>query len=292
VGEVGFENGKPLRLVGTFQDITERKLLEMRLAENERFVRQINDSLPVRIAYVDRDRRHRFVNPAYCRRFGLDRDRILGCTRSELTLGATEAVVEPRVAAVLAGEAQRFEYEETVAGQARRIETQLIPDVAATGEVRGFYSTGVDITERTAAEQALRDLTTIFDNTTDYVVQTDWRGNISYMNPAVRRATGLTPDEPAAQRNFAEFNTPATNRHFAEVIVPAAKADGVWVGETTVYVANRRKVPVSHMVIAHRNSGGRIDRFSAVMRDISAAEGAQRQLQRQAAILTFRGRCA
>ena len=285
VGEAEFDGGKPARLVGALQDITERRQLQQRLGDSERFVRQITDSLPVRIAYVDKERRYRFVNLAHARRFGLEREQILGRTRSELTRGETDAVVEPRLTAVLAGNAQRFEYEETVAGHMRRIESQLMPDVAGDGEVRGFYATGIDITERTAAEQALRDLTTIFDNTTDYVVQTDGRGNISYMNAAARRVTGLTPDEPVAQRQFSEFNTPATQRHYFEVILPAVKAHGVWVGETTVYGANRRRVPVSHMVIAHSNAAGRIDRYSAVMRDISAAAEAKHQLERQTAIL-------
>lgn len=44
-------------------------------------------------------------------------------------------------------------------------------------------------------------------------------------------------------RNFAEFNPPATNQHFAEVILPAVKVSGVWVGETSVYIADRREVP-------------------------------------------------
>ena len=33
---------------------------------------------------------------------------------------------------------------------------RLVPDLAASGEVRGFFLTGVDITERHAAEQAVR----------------------------------------------------------------------------------------------------------------------------------------
>ena len=284
-GEVEFEGGKPTRLVGAFQDITERKLLQQQLADSERFVRQITDSLPVRIAYVDKDRRYRFVNLAHCQRFGLAREQIVGRTRGELTEGKTDEWVEPMLQAVLAGQARRFEYEETVGGQLRRLESQLIPDLSDTGEVRGFYATGIDITERTIAERALRELTTIFDNTTDYVVQTDRRGNITYMNQAARRAIGLAPDAPVTQLNFAAFNTPATNRHFAEVIGPAVKAHGVWVGETTVYGAQRRKVPVSHMVIAHRDAVGCIDRYSAVMRDISAEVEAKQLLMRQTATL-------
>ena len=285
VGEVEFESGVAVRLVGAFQDITERKQLEQRVADNERFVRLVTDSLPLRIAYLDRERRYRFVNLAHADRFGRPREAILGRTRSELTQGATDSAVEPRLDAVFEGTAQRFEFEESVDGHLRRIESQLIPDVSEAGQIRGVFTTGVDITERSAAERALRELTTIFDNTTDYVVQTDWRGNIKYMNPAVRRAVGLTLDESVTQRNFAEFNTPATNQHFNEVIVPTVKSSTVWVGETTVYLAGGREVPVSHMVMAHRGPDGRIDRYSAVMRDISSEVQAKQLLQRQAATL-------
>lgn len=285
VGEVEFEGGNPVRLVGAFQDITERKQLEQRLADSERFVRLITDSLPLRIAYVDRDRRYRFVNLAHSQRFGRAREQIIGRTRSELTGQAPDAELRARVDAVLAGQPQRFEYQESVGGELRRIESQMIPDIAESGEVRGFFTTGIDITERSAAERALRVLTAIFDNTTDYVVQTDRLGQISYMNPAARRIAGMTPDVPVGDRRFADFSTPQTARLFDEVIAPAVKAHGVWVGETTIRVAHGRVLPVSHMVIAHRDAAGRIDRFSGVMRDISAELEAQHEQQRHTAIL-------
>lgn len=283
-GQAEFEDGRPVRLVGAFQDITERKELQQRLAESESFVRKVTDSLPVRIAYVDTETRYRFVNLAHSRRFALPRESIIGRTRHELT-GGSDDQVEAAVTAVLAGQEQRFEFEEIVDGKTVCIESRLIPDTGDDGKIRGFYSTGMDITERTAAERALRELTTIFDNTTDYVVQADWRGRITYMNPAVRQSLGMTLDEPVAGHSFAEFNTPQTNRHFAEVIVPATKLNGVWVGNTTVYAVGKRVVPVNHMVIAHRGADGRVNRYSAIMRDISDEVRARQEQERQAATL-------
>ena len=124
-------------------------------------------------------------------------------------------------------------------------------------------------------------LATIFDKTTDYVVQTDSRGNITYMNPAARQVTGLALEESVTLRNFAEFYPVTTMRRFAEEIIPAVQAGGVWVGETTVNLANRGEVPISHMVIAHRDAGGRVAHYSSVMRDISAQVVDKRELLRQ-----------
>ena len=254
---------------------------ESALAANEEFLRKITDAIPVRMAYVDREMRYRFVNRAYCERFGRSRDQIIGHTQRELSTGTTDEMVEPNATLALRGQEQRFEFDEQVGAETRRIESQMIPDVLDTGDVHGFFSTGVDITDRSTVEKALRELTAIFDNTTDYVVQTDVRGYLIYMNPAARRATGLALDECISHRNFSQFNTAATNQQFAEVVIPATEANDVWVGQATVYAANQRQVAVSQLVIAHRNAGGLVEHYSAVMRDISAELEAKEQLLRQ-----------
>lgn len=266
---------------GILRDVTESKLLAQRLIDGERFVRTITDSLPVRIAYVDSEGRFQFVNQAHCERFGRDRSEIIGRTASELRGGAIHTVLAPRVSAALSGKPQRFEFEEVVKGQLRKIESHLNPDFTDSGEVRGFFSTGLDITERSATEAALRELTAIIDSTTDLVVQTDWRGNITFMNQAARRALDMAPDAPVEHLNFADFNTTQTNQLFTDVIVPAVRASGVWLGETTVYVAGGRVIPVNHMVIAHTGKDQRVERYSAVMRDISSELAARQELLRQ-----------
>lgn len=284
-GEAEYGQGSPVRLIGALQDITQRKLLEQRIAESERFLRLVTDGLPVGIAYVDHETRLQFVNANLCRRLGLPREAILGCTRAELTEGATGREIEQRLRAALLGQEQRFEFDEVVDGKPRHIENRLVPDRADDGKIRGVISTAIDITERVAGERSLRELTVIFDNTPDYVVQTDFRGTITYINPAARELMALGDDDLNAGRNFSEFNTPQTNRRFAEEIVPTVKVKGAWVGETTVYGAGRQVMPVSHMVIAHRDSSGRVARYSAIMRDISAEVQAKEQERRQAATL-------
>ena len=285
VGEVEREGGVPVRLIGAFQDVTERHRLELQIADSERFLRQLADSLPLRIAYLDDERRYRFVNQELLRHFQLPREEVIGRTRAELRLGENEVLMGQRARAALEGRAQEFEFEELVAGQLRRFENRLVPDRDESGEVRGFFVTGIDITERSAAEAALRELTAIFDNTTDFIVQTDWRGRIIYLNPSVRRALGMAADEAVTERNFSEFNTPQTTRTFEQTIIPAVKATGAWVGETTVNLAGRVEVPMSHMVLAHRDPQGRVERYSSVLRDVSAQAEARQEIARQAETL-------
>jgi diguanylate cyclase (GGDEF)-like protein/PAS domain S-box-containing protein len=136
-----------------------------------------------------------------------------------------------------------------------------------------------DITERKLADRALRTLTAIFDATTDYVVQLDTQGRITYMNPAARRRTGVALDASLADRTLADFNPPDTLERYMSEVWPQAMASGVWVGESMVWDAERREFPVSHIVIAHRDEDGRVEYLSALMRDISAAKAAEQALR-------------
>jgi diguanylate cyclase (GGDEF)-like protein/PAS domain S-box-containing protein len=267
------------------RDLVEHRRLERRLAESERFVRQIADKVPVRIAYVDAERRFRFVNLAHCRRFGRAAGDILGQQVEDLAQEEVAAAIRPHADAALRGEERRFEFEEVVAGERRRIENQLVPDPAPEGGVAGFYAIGVDITERVATEQALRELNAIFESSPDYIIQADQRGQLLYWNAAAREVLGMPPDEPPSRHRFDEFNTPETNRRFAEEITPAVKARGVWVGEVEVVVAGGRRLMVNDMVIGHRDAQGRLARYSAVMRDITGVIRSRRELALQAATL-------
>ena len=199
MASLDFENGKPRRIVGALQDITERKLLEQRLADSEHLLRQITDSLSVRIAYLDIHGRYRFVNWAHCKRFGKERDEIIGRTRSEMSGRRNDGIVEPRIAAVLRGEPQNFEYDDLVGGETRRIETSLLPDIGDNGLVRGFYATGIDITERVADERRLRDLTatlhSVLESLPAMVAVVDRDGRYRLVNTAFERAARLPRDQ-------------------------------------------------------------------------------------------------
>ncbi len=268
------------------RDLIERTL-KMRaqqdrtVAQGERFMRHIADGLPMRIAYIDRSLKYRFVNQAQCERFGLSRYQILGHTRTELKGGVCDALVDARSQEVLTGKAQHFEFEETTAAGLRKIESTLIPDVLANGEVAGFFASGVDITERDAAERKLRELTAILHNTTDFVTQIDRGGVMTYMNPAARRACGIALDAPLGQLDYKSFNTPRSLELHINVILPALAERGVWVGESAVLGANNTEIPVSHMVISHRDQSGSIERYSTVMRDITTEALAKQDGLRQ-----------
>jgi diguanylate cyclase (GGDEF)-like protein/PAS domain S-box-containing protein len=142
-----------------------------------------------------------------------------------------------------------------------------------------------DITQRKAIERSLRELTEVFDNTPDFVAQTDWRGQVHYLNAAARKALGVGLNTSLIGRPFSDFYSPETNDRFVLEIIPAVKEHGVWVGETQVVLEGGRVVPVSHMVIAHRDAVGRVSRYTSLMREITSEVAARKELARKTSTL-------
>ena len=288
VGEVEFDDeGRALRMSGAFQDITERRQLLQQLLERKQFMRQLTDSLPLRIAYLDRERRYRFVNARWCHDMGVAPEAALGRTRSELLPGSPAAHFEAPARAALQGQAQRFEFDETVRGQRRRFEHRLTPDLAAgeggNAAVQGFFVTGIDITERTAAEKTARELADVFAHTTDFVIQADRERRVRYMNPAAARAMLGRPWQASDTPTVRELLPPSTGELFVTQIQPALQQHNVWLGQSRARLSDGREIPVSHMVIAHRDASGGIERYSILMRDISALALVQAEKDRQVA---------
>jgi diguanylate cyclase (GGDEF)-like protein/PAS domain S-box-containing protein len=271
VGEVVFERGRAVRLIGAFQDITERMALQQRLADNERFLREITDALPVRIAYLDSERRYRFVNRLHCERFGLPREAILGRTRNELLAGASSAAVDRHVSLVLEGQPQVFEFDEWVGGQQHTRESRLVPDVGPGGVVRGFFSTSFDISERTESQRLLQQQSATLHSITEAVpaVIAVWGNDLRcrFVNSAFERWRGL-PREQIVGRMLADIVGEAD---FARIQPWAMQA---LAGDT---VSFERDYPgrgsAAHLAITYiplRPGGGRIDGFVSVAQDITA----------------------
>lgn len=255
------------------------------LAASERFVRMIADGAPIRMVYLDRQRRLQFVNQAVCDRLDAPRERLIGRTMSEVASELRDSLLEGMLEAAYAGRAQRFEHDDDVRGQTRRLESQLIPDLGPDGLVRGIFAMDVDITHLKGVERALRDLTDVIEATPDFVAQTNAHGELLYLNPAARAALGLRAAQSLNGLKFSDFYPEAGAARVTNEILPVVRAQGSWVGETEVRLHSGRVAPVSQVVIGHRDASGELVRYSTLMRDIADEVTTRRDLARQTSTL-------
>jgi PAS domain S-box-containing protein len=175
------------------------------LARREAEVRQLTDSLPGLMAFVDADQRFALVNRFAESWYGVPESQIVGHQVREVMGPEAYARIEPFVLKALAGSSAQYEdclrYR---TGEVRWIEATGVPRIDPCGRVVGFYVLVTDITRRRKAEQALRDSEERFRQLADAMPQIVWTtgadGVVDYLNRRWHEYTGqgegAAPSEP------------------------------------------------------------------------------------------------
>jgi two-component system sensor histidine kinase/response regulator len=161
------DSGKIVQYVCIAIEITQRKLAqdllaaqEIRSRTSEERLRQISDGLPAMIAYWDQHRICRFANQAHFKHLGLRPDQMVGRPFDDIfprenSEGKAADLRGSRVLAALRGERQMFDHTVIASdGAITHWQSDYLPHWN-NGEVIGFYTLIIDITERKNAEEIL-----------------------------------------------------------------------------------------------------------------------------------------
>ena len=152
------ESGELVGFVKVTQDRTRYRELSEALQRRESELRLIIDAIPGLVAYMSRDETYRQVNRAYEEWFGRPAAEITGKHISDVLGTPAYETLRPHVAAALAGKPVSFESEVPYASRGTRwIRAQYIPDLDASGNVQGFVSLVLDVTDAKHAEQRLAE---------------------------------------------------------------------------------------------------------------------------------------
>ncbi len=117
----------------------------------------ISRSAPVFVAHFDRERRYRFVNRTYARRFDRRPDQIVGKFIWEIIGDEAYAIFKPYIDLVLAGQTVDFESEApySVVGT-HIVRCAYAPEIDEVGNIIGFVAVISDVTERRQAQEQIR----------------------------------------------------------------------------------------------------------------------------------------
>lgn len=144
-------SGKFTGYRGVGRDTTPLHRMTEALRHSESQMRQITDTVPALIAYVDAGHHFRFHNRAYEEVFGLSHAQIDGRLLSEVIGQSTYDMLRARIDEVLSGYPVVYERsQKTVRGDIRNYAVNWFPrygDGDEDGQVIGFYSLATDVTE-------------------------------------------------------------------------------------------------------------------------------------------------
>jgi diguanylate cyclase (GGDEF)-like protein/PAS domain S-box-containing protein len=156
-GEVNFDDaGRPVRMVGTIQDITERKIMEEALRESEARFRALAEASPALISQIDPDGNAVYLNQRHLEFFG--------GTAADLMNTGWHAIVHPDdapayMAAVEQALHDRARFQRRVRvrsrnGEWRWLEAYAMPWFTADGQYAGHVCISIDITETVQLERS------------------------------------------------------------------------------------------------------------------------------------------
>ncbi|GJD32591.1 Sensor histidine kinase RcsC [Methylobacterium adhaesivum] len=220
-------------------ETTQRVLSERALQAREKELLLITDTLPVLIAFIDRDLVYRFANRAYEDWFFRSPEEVVGLSVRDLLDEAGIAARRAAFEAALAGEPVRLELDWPHRdGRPRIADIRYLPRQADDGTVDGFYVFVLDVTDRKQAERNLREMNDILERrvaertrdrnalwqlSSDIMLRCGFDGVIIAVNPAWNEVLGWSEEDLVGSSLF-ELIHPDDLAHTVEGA--SASADG------------------------------------------------------------------
>ncbi len=277
--------GRVLGYYAVSTDIDELKSAQAAVEDKERQLRQVIDSIPTPMCYVDANNLYRYVNDAFLGYVGMRSEDIVGRSVTEVLGKDRWELLKPHLERVRAGEALAVERLVKFAdGRKRWMTVRLTPRVA-NGEYLGYYATTSDIHEQKSVEQQLRRTNSIlsahFDNTPLAVIEWDTELRVVRWSGQAEAVFGYNAAEVLG-RSLAGW------RHIYEEDEPAARRmiDDLMHGRerhSTLRHRNYRKdgsvIWVEWHNSALRDETGRVISILSLAQDVSSRIQAEERLQ-------------
>jgi PAS domain S-box-containing protein len=277
--EVAFDDsGKPLRSVGTTQDITERKELEASLREQREFFRLISESIGEHIAVLDLEGRRLYNSPSYRQFFGGSRDLLGSDSFADIHPDDRQRVIEAFTQTAQTGLGQELQYRLVRSdGSVRHMASAGKVIIDESGQVSRVIVVSHDVTDRKQAEQWERIAATAFESQQGMFI-TDAKGVILRVNQAFSEITGYSSDDCVA-RTPKLLSSGRHNASFYAAMRETLERSGNWQGE----IWNRRKngeiYPEWLTISAVRDSDGKVTNYVSTLTDITMRKAAQEEIQ-------------
>jgi PAS domain S-box-containing protein len=149
------------------------------------------------------------------------------------------------------------------------VEVEAIAVPMSIGGLKAVQLVLHDVSARKRAEAERARLTAVLEATSDMVATCTPEYRSVYINRAGRRMLGLEPGAALLEGSFEARHPAWAWRLITKKAIPDALRRGSWQGQTAIRDAHGWEIPVSQVVLAHRDEGGALSFLSTIIRDIT-----------------------
>jgi len=143
---------------------------------------------------------------------------------------------------------------------------------------RHFVGIIRDISQRKEAQEHRDRVVAVLDATPDVVGIADDTGHLLFLNHAGRQLIGMSAQEDLSTIPIVTLHSERVQAQIEEGIRKAVET-GIWTCESTLRTRAGKDVPVSQVILAHKNQSGEVQFFSTIMRDLSEQRKLEEQLR-------------
>ncbi|NMB66430.1 MAG: PAS domain S-box protein, partial [Spirochaetes bacterium] len=196
-------DGKPLMMYGTHINITRLKETETALQQSKLFIKNVLDTIPVRVFWKDKNLQFLGCNRPFAQDAGFNNpEELTGKTDYDMGWANEAELYRADDRYVIETGIPKLGYEEpqtTPDGNTIWLRTSKVPLKDENGAIIGVLGTYEDITEKKKAEQQIKEseerYRNLAESTQDLIALHDMDGIIQYVNQAVINISGYTQEE-------------------------------------------------------------------------------------------------
>jgi PAS domain S-box-containing protein len=285
-GRVGRNlKGERIRLMGTVSDISDRKLMEQTLRENEQRLRLLADNASDVIWTLDASGRLNYISPSVQRLLGYSAEEVLARGLEQTLVAASAEVFRMKLAEAIPQMQAGKRVSETLElkylckdGWTAWCEVGYSGMFDAANAFVGIVGVSRDVSERRRAEEERGRLVTAMEQAAESIVITDPQGVILYVNPAFEKITGYTRQEALGQNPRLLRSGKHAAAFYQEMWETITRGE-VWHGR----MINKRKDGVLFQedvtISPVRDAAGRIVNFIALKLDVTREAELETQLR-------------
>lgn len=134
-----------------------------------------------------------------------------------------------------------------------------------------------DITERVLSDRHKDRLLAILESAKDFISIADVDGRIVFYNKAAIEMLELADGENIEDILISDTHPEEIARRTQLEALPVAREKGIWKGESVLLSRQGKHIPVSQIIVSHKNENDEVEYFSTIMRDITEWKHSEEQ---------------